>query len=172
MRSSVPGVRHAMGTVLALAAVLTPATGCYRPQAPATLEQPVRVEITANDARLVRAQGYLQQEVADALTNRLGWKVTPAGSARLQIVIEREDITSSGTDQRNTPNRWTVQLHGQVLINSRRLTAASVWTGSGYASALSSTTDDEASAIRNAAQSAALTISTWLEAELRRRQAQ
>lgn len=153
--------------IIAVLLMALVSAGCYRLKPPEAIDQPVRVEITSNDARLVRAQGYLQQEVADALANRLGWTVTPNGSARLQITIEREDVSSSGTDQRNTPNRWTVVLNGQVLLSSRRMTAATTWTGSGYTSALSSTTDDEASAIRNAAASAALTISTWLEAELR-----
>lgn len=165
-------MRRLSAWVLVLAVALAGVSaliGCYRPRAPEDLGQSVCIEITGNEARLVRIQGYLQRAVAAALTERLGWQVTPTGSARLQLHVEEEDITSSGTDQRNTPNRWTVVIRGQALLNSRRCKAASAWSGSGYASALSSTTDDEASALKNAAASAALTIATWLEAELRSR---
>ena len=146
---------------------LTALSGCYRLRRPVDLGQPVRVEITVNDTRLVRAQAYLQQAVADALASQLGWKVTPNGSAALRLTIEQEDITSTGTNQRDTPNRWTIILNGQIMLTSRQGNALGTWTGSGYASALSSAGDDEASALKNAASNAALTISAWLEAQVR-----
>lgn len=137
--------------------------GCYRMQAPAELGQTVRVEIMSNDARLVRSQGYLQQAITDALVSRLGWTVSPTGSARLQVTIEREDISSSGTDQQNTPSRWTIVLKGQALLSSRRSPKMIQWVGSGYSGSLA----DEPTAIKSAATNAAVTIATWLEAEMR-----
>jgi hypothetical protein len=153
----------------ALLAALLPLVGCYRLEPPAELGQDVRVEITVNNARMVRSQAYLQSAVAGALASQLGWHVSPNGSAKLQLTIDEEDISSSGTDWRDTPNRWTIRLHGQILLTSRHASELGTWTGTGYASALTSTRDDEPSALRNAAENAASTIATWLEARMRLR---
>ena len=160
----VPG--HTTFFLLALLGLLT---GCYRLEQPAELGQDVRIEITVNNAKMVRSQAYLQAAVADALANQLGWHVSPKGSARLQLTIEKEDIVSSGTNWRDTPNRWTITLSGQVLLSSRQAPILGTWAGTGYASALNSTSDDEPSALRNASVNAATTIATWLEAQMRLR---
>lgn len=159
--------RRWLACCLAFSVIAAVITGCYRLEPPADLDQSIRVEITVNDARLVRSQPYLQAAVADALANILGWRVSPTGSAKLQLTLEEEDIRSSGTDSRDTPNRWTITLRGQAMLVSRRGHALGSWTGTGYASALNSTRDDQPSAIRNAATNAATTIATWLEAQVR-----
>jgi hypothetical protein len=151
--------------LLALSCLLLTVTGCYRLQPPAEIGETVRVEIMVNNARLVRSQPYLQKAVADALAATLGWHVSPNGTAKLQLTIDVEDISSSGTDAYNTPSRWTIVLKGQALLACRRGNAIGQWSGSGYASALMSAQDDQPSAIKNAATNAATTIAAWLEAQ-------
>jgi hypothetical protein len=148
-----------LATVLALA-------GCgYRLAGPTPLGEPVRVVIKTDQARLVRTQAYLQTAVAKALENRLGWRVRPDGSARLELTIEPEDIQATGTDLRDIPSRWSVTVKGQALLASRHGSSIGTWAGAGYYSALNSNPSDEDQALRAAADSAAAGIATWLESE-------
>jgi hypothetical protein len=137
----------------------------------------VRVVITYNDARLVRAQAYLQQAVAEALVDKLGWRVSPTGSARLALTLEMERINAVGTTpDRDIPSRWSITLHGQALLTAQRGNLYSGYEGVGYANGLtgvpgiagkpgivSQESYDEAAALHDAAQNAALTIAAWLE---------
>ena len=143
--------------VLLLAATLA---GCgYRLAGVPALGEPIRVVVVSNNARLVRAQAALQRAVADALQSRLGWQVSPTGSAKLELTIDQERIDSTGTDLRDVPARWSIRLHGQVLIAARDGNALSDYHGTGYASGLS----DEPEALTAAANEAAAQISVWLE---------
>ncbi len=156
--SQQPALRLAVAAI-ALAGLL--ATGCsYRLAKPPQLGESVRVVVTANNARLVRSQAYLQAAVARALQNRLGWRVDPLGSARLELVILEEDIGTTGTDSRDLPARWKIVVHGHAALHSRRAPLVGPFTGNGFASGLS----EEPEAIQRAANNAAAQIAGWLEA--------
>lgn len=125
------------------------------------LGESVRVVITVNKARLVRLQGYLQEEVANAVESKLGWRVSPSGSAKLELHIDEEKILPSGNDSRGIVSRWTITCGGQILLSSKRGHAHGPWSGTGYTSGL----PDEATALQQAAKSAAEQIAVWLENE-------
>jgi hypothetical protein len=175
-RARSPRAAWCRAGALGLLAALTLA-GCYRVARPADLEEEVRVVITSNDARLVRAQAYLQQAVAEALVEKLGWRVSPTGSARLALTLQVERISAVGTTpDRDIPSRWSITLRGQALLTARRGNLYSSYTGAGYANGLtgvpgvagkpgtvSQESYDEAAALHDAAQNAALTIAAWLE---------
>ena len=175
-RAHRPRAAWRRGGALLILTALTLA-GCYRVARPADLEEPVRVVITSNDARLVRAQAYLQQAVAEALVDKLGWRVSPTGSARLALTLQMERIDAVGTTpDRDIPSRWSITLRGQVLLTARRGNLYSGYQGTGYANGLtgvpgiagkpgtvSQESYDEAAALHDAAQNAALTIAAWLE---------
>ena len=140
--------------------VATALASCgYRLAGAPALNEPVRVVVVSNDARLVRAQAALQRAVANALQSRLGWQVSPTGSAKLELTIDQERIDSIATDLRDVPARWSIRLHGKVLIAARDGTAYGDYNGTGYASG----TGDEPEAITAAANDAAALISAWLE---------
>lgn len=149
----------------ALAAAALLLAGCYRVAAPPALGETVRVQVTVNDARLVRAQASLQTAVARALEQRLGWRVSPAGSARLELTLAEEAIGSTATDRRDVPARWTIRLQGAAQLRSARGTLNTLYDGTGHASGRM----DEAEALDEAAANAALQITTWLETTLQER---
>ena len=134
--------------------------GCYRVGPPPAVAESVRVVVVANDARLVRGQASLQSEVAEALTQRLGWQVDPAGSARLDISLAREDQNETAGDRRGIPARWSITLHGIAKLRSRNGEIAHAWRGVGHASGL----NDEAAALDQAAHNGAAEIAAWLQA--------
>lgn len=141
---------------------LTVLSSCsYRMAGIRPLGEPVRVVVSVNEARLVRMQGYLQQEVAAVLESKLGWRVSPSGSAKLELFIEEEVIDASGRNDRGIASRWTIRCSGQALITSRRGNSQSPWSGTGYSSGL----PDEAEALQLAARNAAELIGVWLESE-------
>jgi hypothetical protein len=131
----------------------------YRLGGVAPLGEPVRVVITSNAANVVRVQSYLQQEVAAALENKLGWRVSPTGSAKLEITIDQESINAIGNDARGIANRWNITVTGNALLTSKRGNTLTRWTGTGYSAGL----NDEAAALQLAANNAGLNLSTWLE---------
>ncbi len=149
-----------LGALCLFAAVMLSACS-YRLAGIKPLGESVRVVITVNKARLVRLQGYLQEEVANAVESKLGWRVSPTGSAKLELHIDEEKILPSGNDSRGIVSRWTITCGGQILLSSKRGHAHGPWTGTGYSSGL----PDEATALQQAAKSAAEQIAVWLENE-------
>ncbi len=145
--------------LLLLAGVLVLPACSYRMAGVKPLGEPVRVVVSINEARLVRLQGYLQTAVAAAIENKLGWRVSPSGSAKIELLIEQETIVASGKDSRGIASRWTITCRGNALLTSRRGNATSPWTGTGYSSGLG----DEAEALQAAAQNAADLLAVWLE---------
>jgi hypothetical protein len=139
--------------------VLLVSAGCYRVGPPPDVAESVRVVIVANDARLVRGQASLQSEVAEALTQRLGWHVDPTGSARLDISLAREDQNETAGDRRGIPARWSITLHGTTKLRTRDGEIAHAWRGVGHASGL----NDEAAALDQAAHNGAAEIAAWLQ---------
>lgn len=147
-------------TPLLLLAVLL--AGCYRPESPPQLGETVSVRVVANAARQVRGQALLQDAVARALGNRLGWEVRPgADGARLELAIREETITATAKDGRDVPIQWGVRLTATVLLVARKGTFTSEITGIGYYTG----TGDEAEGLRTAADSAAAALVTWIESE-------
>jgi len=162
VRRAACGVRRwtsALTFVLALGALVGLSSCSYRLAGVKPLGEPVRVVVSVNQARLVRVQGYLQEEVAAALENKLGWRVSPTGSAKLELFIDEEKIDATGKDSRGIASRWTITCSGQALLTSRRGTLHGPWRGTGYSSGL----PDEAEALQQAARTAAEMIAAWLE---------
>ena len=153
-----------MSRALVAALVAAALAGCYHRATPPRLDETVSVRLAVDDARLVRAQAYLQAEVARALVDRLGWHVSPAGTARLELSMREETISTVGTNARDVPARWSVTLHGHALLTSRRGTDLGDFMGTGYASSLA----DEPAALQQAARLAAMNVATWLETAGRR----
>jgi hypothetical protein len=108
---------------------------------------------------LVRVQGYLQDEVAAAIERKLGWQVSPSGSAKVELHVDEEIISARGQDTRGIASRWTISCRGQSLFTSRQGSASSTWTGTGYSGGL----EDEAAALQQAARNAAELVAVWLE---------
>lgn len=164
VRSTACGVRRwsTRFAVVALLISLIPLTSCsYRAAGVRALGEPVRVVVSVNQGRLVRMQGYLQEEVAAAIERRLGWQVSPVGSAKIELHIDEEVITSTGSNARGIASRWTIHCRGQSLFTSRQGSANSTWSGTGYSAGLA----DEATALQQAARNAADLIAVWLESQ-------
>lgn len=157
------GNRRRCAPVLTLALLLTAVLGLsscsYRAAGIRPLGEPVRVVVSVNQGRLVRVQGYLQDEVAAAIERKLGWQVSPNGSAKVELHIDEEIITSRGHDTRGIASRWAISCRGQSLFTSRQGNANSTWTGTGYSGGL----EDEATALQQAARNAAELVAVWLE---------
>jgi hypothetical protein len=145
--------------VLLLGGLLGLSACSYRVAGVAPLGEPLRVVVSVNQGRLVRVQGYLHDEVAAAIERRLGWEISPTGSAKVELHIDEEIISSSGSDARGVAIRWTISCRGQTLFTARRGNASSTWTGTGHSGGLA----DEAAALQQAARNAAEVITVWLE---------
>lgn len=143
----------------ALSLVLFALAGCYRATPPPQLGESVRIIVTSNDARLVRSQLYLQQEIARAIEDKLAWTVSPTGSAKLAISISEEDIGSNASDVHNIPARWNIELKGHALLSSKRGHFTTDFSGTGSASNLAG----EPTALQQAAQNVGASIAGWLE---------
>ncbi len=150
----------AVATALSLVVAVLWLPACsYRLAGVKPLGEPIRVVVTVNKGRLVRLQGYLQEAVAATIENKLGWRVSPTGSAKIELSIDQEQINASGSDTRGIASRWTITCGGNALLTSKRGNATTPWTGTGYSSGL----PDEPEALQLAARNAAELISVWLE---------
>ena len=153
MRKAVHGL---VGLLLAGLAI----AGCgYRFRAAPTLGESVRVVVDVDDARLVRSQLSLQSAVATALQRRLGWEVSPLGSAQLRLTMREERIRSVAIDARDIPARWSITLTGSAALISKHGLITHSYRGTGYATSI----DDEATALQQAADNCAAWIEVWLE---------
>jgi hypothetical protein len=123
------------------------------------LGEPLRVIISSNAAHVVRSQAYLQREVAAAIEQKLGWQVSPSGSARLNLTIDEEKITAIGNNNRGIATRWRIELEGNAMLTSKHGNVIRRWSATGYSAGL----NDEAAALEQAAENAGQHISTWLE---------
>lgn len=144
----------------ALLAAILALGACYRPEPPPRIDEPVAVRVVASNARLVRAQAYLQESVATRIHNRLGWDITPSGSARLDLVIDKETIDPTAKDTRGVPVQWAVRVNCTVLLAWRGGTRTIKITGIGYYTSPL----DEAEGLRTAADQAAASLVDWIEA--------
>lgn len=167
VRRAACGVRRWTSAIMCawlLSAAVGLSSCSYRLAGVKPLGEPVRVVVSFNEARLVRLQGYLQEEVALALESKLGWRVSPAGSAKIELFIDEEKIDATGKDSRGIASRWTITCGGQVMLTSKRGNIHTPWRGTGYSSGL----PDEATALQQAARNAAELIAAWLENEAER----
>lgn len=150
--------------LLLLLVVATAAlSGCYQARQPPQIDEPIRVTVVSDRSRLVQAQAELQRALADSLQQRLGWEVSPVGSARLEVAIQREEIGVSVRDAYGLPVTWSIRLQGIALLTCQKATLAERFTGVAYATSLA----DEDAALARAAANAAFTLTSWLETEIR-----
>lgn len=141
--------------------------GCYRLAGPPDLGEAVRVEVVGNDGKLVRSQGYLTDAVADALVKRLGWRVSPTGTAKLQLAIREEKIKATAQDTRDVTDAWSVRLDGTALLVARGGSLTGTFTGLGNYTGLH-TIQGEPEALQAAAVQAADDLVSWLDANATR----
>lgn len=139
-------------------------SGCYRLANPPELGEAIRIEIIGNQGRMPRAQGYVVDAVSNALITRLGWRVRPDGTTRLQVSLHEEDIDAPGKDRQGISNSWSIRLSGTALLVARGGSMTSTFTGLGNATGLNSQQGGEAQALQSAAQAAADDLVSWLDA--------
>jgi hypothetical protein len=144
----------------ALASALA-ATGCYQARLPPQIGEAVRVEVVSDRGRYEQAQAELHESLASTLTDRLGWRVSPGGSARLMVAISQEQVGVTLRDARGLPVQWSIRLNGSALLVCQKGSLAERFTGVAYATSL----NDEDQALASAASNAAFSLSCWLETE-------
>jgi hypothetical protein len=146
---------------LALALVLAGLAGCtWRAEPPPPLGETVRIVVRSADLRLPQAAAHLEQAVGETVVRDLGWRVTPAGSARLELAFQLERIRSTADDDRGVPIRWEIRLRGTaLLIGATGTTGPHAFSGTGSYGGL----EDEDRALRSAATDAARDLAEWLE---------
>lgn len=148
--------------VIVAACAAAAVAGCYRLSGPPDLGETVRVEVVGNDGKLVRSQGYLTDAVAEALVKRLGWRVSPTGTAKLQLAIREERIKATAQDTRDVTEAWSVRLDGTALLVARGGSLTGTFTGVGNYTGLHSI-QGEPEALKAAAIQAADDLASWLD---------
>jgi hypothetical protein len=136
--------------------------GCYRLQSPPDLDETVRIEVVGDQARLVRSQAYLVDAIDRSLVERLGWRVSPTGTARLQIAIQEERIRANADDDRGVTNSWQIRVRGTALLVARGGSLTTTFSGVGNATSLAGI-QGEPEALRAAATQAAEDLTGWLD---------
>ncbi len=136
--------------------------GCYRLANPPELGEAVRIEIVGNQGKLVRTQGYLTDAIAKGLVQRLGWRVSPNGTAKLQLTIREEEIRANSQDRRDITNSWAIRIQGNALLVARGGSLIGTFTGVGNSTGLS-TNPGEPEALQAAAAQAADDLISWLD---------
>ena len=161
-----PAWRRQLLGLTGLLACLTGLSGCYRLDSPPKLGETIRVEFVGNDSRLVRSQGYVTDAVAKALVQRLGWQVSPTGTAKLQLALREERINDTSQDSRGITNSWSIRLEGTALLVARSGSLTGTFTGLGNSTGLS-TGQGEPEALQAAATQAADDLVSWLDVNAR-----
>jgi hypothetical protein len=156
-----------LGVLIGMCSLLT--TSCaYTVARVPPLDEAVRVEIAVDDARLVRAQAYLQSSVATALQYQLGWKVSPTGSARITLTLKEEIVQTIATTSLDVPASWSITIRGNALFDSRHGHALTTYTGAGYTTpgnGFESALASEPAALQAASDAAAAWLAVWLQGE-------
>ena len=158
--------RSHLARLLSLVACLTAVSGCYRLESPPKLGETIRVEFVGNDARLVRSQGYVTDAVAKALVQRLGWQISPTGTAKLQLALREERINDNSQDSRGITNSWSIRIEGTALLVARGGSIMGTFTGLGNSTGLS-TSQGESEALQAAATQSADDLVSWLDTNAR-----
>ena len=149
--------------LVSLALVLLATSACYRLGSPPTLGETVRIEVVGNQGRMPRAQGYFVDATSRALVNRLGWRVSPTGTATLQVVLHEERIDAPAQDRRGISTSWSIRIEGTALLVARGGSLTGTFTGAGNATGLN-TVQGEPEALKAAATQAADDLVSWLDA--------
>lgn len=148
---------------LGLVCMMVALAGCYRLDSPPELGESVRIEVVGDQARLPRAQGYLVDAVGKALINRLGWRVSPNGTAALQLALHEERINAEAHDARGLSTSWSIRISGTALLVARGGSVLGTFSGVGNATGLN-TPQGEPEALESAATQAADDLVSWLDA--------
>jgi len=151
--------RWHMAVLVALGSATLLMSGCYRIAAPEAAGTTVRVDIVSTDTSLVRARLELERALGVALVHRLGWQVAPNGSARLSVSLGQESIAATAGDRSGITARWRITLNGAFVFENGEQRRTATYSGIGHSGGL----QDEADAIRKAAEDAAAAIVTQLE---------
>jgi len=149
---------------LAVAGCVAALGGCYAVREPPQIGEAVRIEVISDRGRLVQAQAFLNTAIGDSIVERLGWQVSPVGSARLELSIAQEYIDVSLRDSRGVPNQWVIHLQGTALLVCQKGNIYEHFSGLGYATGL----NDQDAGLRTAAQDAAWGLTSWLETETKK----
>ena len=149
---------------LAVAGCVAALGGCYAVREPPQIGEAVRIEVISDRGRLVQAQAFLNTAIGDSIVERLGWQVSPVGSARLELSIAQEYIDVSQRDSRGIPNQWVIRLQGTALLVCQKGNIYEHFSGLGYATGL----NDQDAGLRTAAQDAAWGLTSWLETETKK----
>jgi len=164
-----------LAAILLMAGFCLVAQGCYALRDPPALADAVRIEVISDQGRVVRTQAFLVDEIAKSLQSRLGWRISPDGAARLQLVILEEKIRPVSRDQRGIPAAWNVEVRGHWLLTTRNGHNDGAFAGNGYDNGQGAVTagglnssyaagfHDEDDAALNASSDAAFGISNAIE---------
>jgi hypothetical protein len=153
--------------LLALIAVTGSTCGCLRLAAPPQLSEAVQVTIDRNEARLATAQDALLRQVEPRLQRELNWRVSPTGTSRLKLWLNRENIDDSAVGNLGVPSRWRIAISGTWQLETTRWgTLTGQFRGTGSANDL----DGEPAALLQAASAASNQIIAGLDSKLTERQ--
>ena len=141
--------------------------GCLRLAAPPHLAEPVQIAIDRNEARLANAQDALLRQIQPRLQRELNWRVSPTGTEKLVLSLDRERINDSAVGDLGVPSRWTIVISGTWELQTTRWgTLSGRFRGNGSANDL----DGEPAALRQAASAASNQIIAGLDSQLTERQ--
>ena len=154
------------GMPVLAAALLMLLAGCYRLASPPDVGETVRIEVVGDHSRVVRAQGYFTDALAQALVDRLGWRVSPTGSAKLLVTLAEEVIDPQARDRRGVTSSWAIRLSGNALLVTRGGSLLGTFTGVGNATGLVAI-QGEPEALQAAAKQAADDLVSWLDVRAR-----
>ena len=144
--------------VLLAVALLTSAS-CYRPTPPAPLGETVAMSVVGNQGQQPRTQVYVMTEMNRMMNERLGWRTSPTGTARLELAIKEERYQAQANDVRDIPVSWSVRIRIEAMLTTRQGTRLGAGEGTGNVTAVR----NEPEALREAAIAAAKDLEGWLE---------
>ncbi len=145
---------------LALAALaLLGVAGCYRPTPPAPLGETVAMSVVGNQGQQPRTQVYVMTEMNRMMSERLGWRTSHTGTARLELAIKEERYQAQASDVRDIPVSWSVRIRIEAMLTTRQGTRLGAGEGTGNVTAVS----NEPEALQAAAVAAAKDLEGWLE---------
>jgi hypothetical protein len=136
----------------------------YRLRSPKPLGEEVQVVVERNRGRIPRSQLYVQQAVADALVQRLGWRVSPLGTARLVIELDEEEIEAGSHGTTDIASSWSITLRGTARMSSRQVFGEYPLRGTGYSTGRL----NEPQALERAAANLAAALADTLDLQLNR----
>ncbi len=145
-----------------LACLLFSLSACaYRVATPFHMPNGIQIQIDKNQARLVHSQTFIKQELAKELHQSLGWHIDNQSGNILSIKIKKEDINESAKDVQKISTRWRNTLNVEAQLFSPYLENKKI-SKTFKASASNSSLAEEQNALREASETLAKNIRTWL----------